>query len=215
MNELVHDTIPQVIDSPFMKDVTNEYMETTDVKVKIGRKAVINHHFMYLAISAGNNGSWSPGGPWEPVAYSTINEDSTAFFPQMGRGIVYLPIALMDNFKHQVMSYPILVEPNGNVRQLIPSKDKSQTEHVIITEMPNEKNDNLDPIAIGDQYSLFCYGEYGEGEAGEKVATSNQLEIINLPRNALFRIEHRIKNEWGYRYESRLFTVENGKVRWY
>lgn len=107
--------IPKLF-TPFIKDVTNEYLKTADIEVKY-EKIVKNG---YLAIFNALE--------WRPIAWSNVKRGN-AKFKHLGKGIVYLPVCY-DKNKMQYADYPFILDVNGNMKKLVPNKEKLQKMHL-------------------------------------------------------------------------------------
>lgn len=106
------DSIPLLFQSPFIKDVTRQYIKVSDVEIKLNKSSHSTPHYLYLSVF--NDLSW------KPMAWSVV-KDNKAFFQDMGRDIVYLPVyynggCMINN------GFPFLLDINGKVRNLIPDK---------------------------------------------------------------------------------------------
>ncbi len=77
------DTIPDFFLSPFHKDVTTQYVNTSDVS--IGAHLFPNDKPDYLYLSVFN------AKEWKPIAWSKVNRKG-ALFENMEAGIIYLPV---------------------------------------------------------------------------------------------------------------------------
>lgn len=73
--------IPRSFITPFFKDVTDEYMKTADVTIRV--KGNNDHSYAYLAVFDNQT--------WIPIHWSKKN-GKTFTFEKMGKDIMYLPI---------------------------------------------------------------------------------------------------------------------------
>lgn len=83
LNTEYKERVPDVLNSPFIKDVSDEYFEGRSLTVKLNG-ARKDNKFAYLAVF--NNSEWIP------IDYAQINEAQTATFNKLGSDIVYLPV---------------------------------------------------------------------------------------------------------------------------
>lgn len=93
-----------------IKDVTSEYMETSDVEVKVDRGA---GKYIYLAIFDNK--------AWNPVAFAEVCHGK-ALFRNLGRDVLYLPVAYQ-NYTVTPLGNPFVLTSKGEVRQIIPQKE--------------------------------------------------------------------------------------------
>ena len=102
--------IPALFTDSFNKDVTNQYMETSDLTIETSRDNIFCPNHIYLAVF--NELEWRP-------IWWAKNNNGKAIFNNMGRGIVYTPVYFTgDLMKH--LSYPFILNNIGKVRELIP-----------------------------------------------------------------------------------------------
>jgi hypothetical protein len=110
------ETIPPLfLNNLCLKDVTEEYQNTTDVAVQIEK---CNNKYAYLCTF--DDRMW-----WNPIAFGKI-KGKKAHFEKMGRNIVYLPMAF-GNDDLQPLSPPFLLTYQGFVKFIVPDLSKKQT----------------------------------------------------------------------------------------
>lgn len=109
LNLKYNEDIPPVFNTPFIKDVTEEYSKCVNICVEV-KNNTANKHFAYLAVF--NNQKWIP------IAFAPI-VNGKAIFKRMGRNAVYLPSTWEGACKP--ISVPILVKSNGDIVSLKPS----------------------------------------------------------------------------------------------
>ena len=95
--------IPPCFLNPFHKDVTSAYMPTTDISVPIPRNVKIEH--AYLAVFNDLT--------WKPIACSKVS-GRQAYFPDMGRDIVYLPVYYKED-EMLPLAPPFIVSAEGSI----------------------------------------------------------------------------------------------------
>lgn len=105
----VERVVPNEFKQIHIKDVTAEYMRTEDVEVKIDPRLNLKNEYAYLAVFDNKR--------WTPICWGAIKGNS-AFFKNIGRGIVYLPVYYTD--KGVVpLSSPFELTPLGEIRTII------------------------------------------------------------------------------------------------
>lgn len=107
--------IPEAFRSLRKKDVSHEYFDTVNVRIKL-RKVPSGTKYAYLCVWNYNN--------WKPVHWGKITED-VALFSGMGKDIVYLPMYCMDG-EMVVAADPVLVQKDGKVRILHPEDTREE-----------------------------------------------------------------------------------------
>ena len=83
LNKQFREPVPELLNTPFIKDVTNEYVKGVDVKATINKQIKLKRNFIYLSVF--NNQQWTP------IAFTTVDEDGCGLFQNIGPGVVYLP----------------------------------------------------------------------------------------------------------------------------
>ncbi|MCD7901791.1 MAG: transglutaminase-like domain-containing protein [Bacteroides sp.] len=114
LNE-VEKRVPQAFKTPFLKDVTEEYMNTTDIFVRLNEKTECK----YAYLSVFNNEEWIP------VAWGRREGDGF-LFEKVGKDIVYLPVLYASDGIYS-LSDPIKVDLTGKKILLTPDTINRQT----------------------------------------------------------------------------------------
>ncbi|MDE7459242.1 MAG: hypothetical protein K2M77_10295, partial [Muribaculaceae bacterium] len=105
---LTGEYVPHFFRNIFQKDVTDEYVATSDVDIDCRG---INGKTAYLCVFGDND--------WTPVDYGEINWGK-ARFKSVGRNIVYLPVCYSDNGSRKAISAPFKLNFDGSVTYLKP-----------------------------------------------------------------------------------------------
>lgn len=112
------DSIPELFQNPFYKDVTNKYVKTTDLTVVVD-KSLYNHKPDHIYLAIFNDLAW------KPIAWA-VNKKGKAVFNTIGRNIIYLPLCYIGK-QELPIGYPIMVDSKGEDSSLIPNKEKTIT----------------------------------------------------------------------------------------
>ena len=107
--------VPAFLDTPFFRDVTDEYRVTTDVTLPFQNRP--NFHYAYLAVF--NNANWIP------ISWGRVRGHSVTF-PSMGRDIAYLPVQYTWRGV-EAIGNPFILTIKGDVRELAPDTLNRQT----------------------------------------------------------------------------------------
>lgn len=111
----VGEYIPPLFTDPFLLDVTDEYVQTSDIHISFQFKPRMK--YTYLAVFNGRK--------WQPIAGSRGRD-----FVKMGRDVVYLPVSYLG--KKQVnLSYPFILNAAGKVQYLVPDTTIVQKLHLL------------------------------------------------------------------------------------
>lgn len=113
--------VPSQFQTWFMKDVTNEYMETTRLSVHpIPQLKQRNQSYAYIAVFGDQE--------WIPIGFERINT-KTITFNQLEKNVVYLPCYYTEEGV-EAMDYPLLIDKKKQVRRLMP--DTAHTRSITI-----------------------------------------------------------------------------------
>lgn len=108
--------IPPLFLDAYLKDVTHEYVNSMPVAVQGFPRSA---QYGYLCVFH--------RGEWKPVAQS-INKSGKCIFPDMGTGILYLPVYYTKTQQH-VVSEPFILRGDGGKEHISSNKD---TEKVVL-----------------------------------------------------------------------------------
>jgi hypothetical protein len=108
--QAVKEDIPVLFGNPFLKDVTKEYIETVDLKIKLTRKPSSSKQIAYIMVF--NNREWAP------VHWGKIKHN-TAMFTDMSKGCAYIAMYYHSNSFYPA-SVPFYVDEEGKVKLLEP-----------------------------------------------------------------------------------------------
>lgn len=106
--------VPKTFQTPYIKDVTTEYMATRDIEISIDSKG---SKYAYLAVF--NNPSWIP------VAFAKI-KGNTVRFKDLGSNVLYLPVCYSEN-EVQPVGNPFILTSKGRIEMITPNKEVLQS----------------------------------------------------------------------------------------
>lgn len=96
--------IPQLFRTPWIKDVSSQYFQTEDVRMKIDTPIPQGVEYGYLCVFNHKK--------WIPVQWGKIEKDGKVVFNQMGKGMFYLP-AFFQNGKVIPAADPFFLNDEG------------------------------------------------------------------------------------------------------
>jgi len=189
--------------SKFFVDVTDQYAPTEDVRIELDATAVGDERFAYLCVFN--------GGDWRAIQWAEMNE-GRAQFDRAGRNIAYLT-AVHDGQKLIPVAPPLTVEKDGSVT-FLPGRKEEVTLLATSTSPAKVSPDTgeVTPVSRlkeGETYTLHCW-DNGWTEIGEVVAGKEPLSFETLPADSLYWLVCK-----GSRKLERIFTIENGRQRWW
>jgi hypothetical protein len=109
--------VPPAFAAPFIKDVTDEYVTTCDVELKIPSKFRKSFKYAYLAVFDNKN--------WTPVHYGKINGKKVVF-TRMEKNCLYLPVCWSEK---GIVPFadPFVIDYTGKVRTYKTDENRTQT----------------------------------------------------------------------------------------
>lgn len=108
--------VPELFRNSFIKDVTAEYLNTSDVCLRAAKKLINKPRHGYLSVFNERL--------WQPVAIGQFKNEKIEF-ENMGRNILYLPVYYCGKRKLS-FNYPFILNLRGEIQYLIPDKKKMQ-----------------------------------------------------------------------------------------
>lgn len=99
--------VPASLANLCMKDVTTEYMATSDVERRISG---VKGQYAYLGVFGHDR--------WTPVAFAPLRGDKV-LFKDMGRNVLYMPMAYTGRGVEPV-ARPFILTAKGEVREIVP-----------------------------------------------------------------------------------------------
>jgi hypothetical protein len=173
------------------RDVTSQYMETTDVTVRLTVDRPVDTRFAYLCVFN--------GGEWQAIHWSRIEGDR-AVFADMGRSIAYLPAYYLDE-ELVPAAEPFILTTEGEVRIL--DGAVGETVAIDIAE-GGQSTIRVDP---GITYELLVWDGGWKPVARRSADAQKPATFEAVPGGHLYWLVAD-----GSRRLERIFTVEGGQV---
>lgn len=187
-------------------DVTDQYLETTDITVALEYPSPKPARFAYICVFN--------GGEWRPIHWSPIR-DGKATFTKMGRGIAYLVAYYCPDDKIEPAAAPFLLSDNGRITRL--AADSKQVGKIALTAIkPTIRDDDLKKELVGKkveqgkEYELFVYERGWKSLGKSRAAAKDQGLFEKLPIGGLYWMV-----TGGDRETARIFTIDAGKQRFW
>lgn len=143
--------IPGFFRDPFNKDVTTEYLPTTDVTIDIPQSIRSRH--AYLAVFNDLT--------WKPIACSEIS-GRKARFRAMGRDAVYLPVYYTEEEEMLPLGSPFIIQNQGNIQKLEVCKDSVQSLRLKRKYPNNSSHESWFRNLIGTRFESSNYADFRE-----------------------------------------------------
>ncbi len=192
--------VPAWLSGSNYMDVTDQYMETSDVTIELVHAPETPQHFVYICVFN--------GGQWIPIHWAEV-EGNSATFTRMGRNIAYLAAYYTEQGLVPAAS-PFIVHKDGQVQLLDGTDSTAEKFAITVTrEAVTDADTNAEIprmiIEPGKNYTLLQWEDKWVPVA-ETTKGEDALVVELSGRSRLFWCIH----EEGRRLE-RIFTVENGK----
>ena len=110
--------IPNLFKNPWIRDVSTEYFQTSDVTIDLSENIPENTCYCYLCVYNALKMTW------HPVQWGKINKKKV-IFKNMGRGIVYLP-AFYQNGEVIPAAPPFILDKNDKCKQVTPNRHEKE-----------------------------------------------------------------------------------------
>lgn len=136
---------PEAFKSIFFKDVTDQYMKTTDITISIELNKQLKNKYVYLAVFNNND--------WVPIAYGKRSGGKVTF-KNLGKNFIFMPVF---STKHGLVpiNQPFKLRYDGKVEFIRPDPNAEKHTFVLTRKFPTRKNtyDNAERI-IGGKFQV-------------------------------------------------------------
>lgn len=109
--------IPELFQNPFIKDVTDQFLQTVNLVIPIKNTPNRRKNHVYLCVF--NNLEW------QPISIGK-QKNGKARFQNIGKNILYLPTYYRSK-RIASLNYPFILDKRGNVKYLIPDTLEQQS----------------------------------------------------------------------------------------
>ena len=190
---------PRWLKKKYYKDVTDSYVKTTDMVVKL---APNDERYAYLCVFN--------SGHWRAIQWGEIEQNSVVF-RGMGRDIAYLP-AFFRNDEIVPAGLPIILQKDGTTRQVgIAGKEVSVTAgETTGTQVAYEDwtDESVSfPLKEGKKYELNAWSPSGWRVLSERTGDGTPMQFKGLSSNGLYWLV-----EVDGDHEERPFAIEDGAI---
>lgn len=171
----------------FEKDVTDEYMQTSNIQISLKNRKV-DDKYVYLSVLANRN--------WTVVDFGMVHKNQ-ALFRKVGRDIVYL--VLEYNGKNlSPISYPFILRKNDTIEYL--TADTNQTRKVILyRKYPKPGGVSiLEKRIVGGQIHASNDKLFTKFDSLYTITNSFYPDLIPLITNKKYRYWRYMSSKGGY-----------------
>lgn len=204
MTKNAEEKVPRWLAGKNYIDVSDQYMDTTDVTIELVGPVPEGSHHAYLCVFN--------GGVWRAIHWGRINHGK-ATFTKMGRNIAYIPAYFVDD--ELVPAAPaFILTKQGEVRPLVADAGRPITFELTATKPETKDADSRSTfpqiVVKPDQgYELFVW-EDGWTSLGKYTGADEPIRVENVPGGGLYWLVAD-----GSRKLERIFTIEDGKQVWW
>lgn len=198
------DSVPRWLDGDHYADVTDQYVSTSRVELRLDADPGAPQGIGYLCVFN--------GGEWRPIAWANA-AGGVAKFERMGRDIAYLPAWYIDD-RIVPAGLPFVLAKDGTVHALRPDTTRAVALEVSRVRPGTPDADTQRELPVlhveaGKSYELYvCAGEWLG--VGRIAAEEPSVRFEKVPSNGLYWLV-----EQGSPKLERIFTLEGGKQVWY
>lgn len=189
--------LPTVFDTPCVLDVTNEYMETTDVEIKLEHQNMAGSRFAYLAVFDNHE--------WKIVHWGRIHGDH-AVFERMGRGIVYLPV-YYNKLGLFCAGDVFLLDKHGQVHNLEPDESKGRTIRLKRKFRDDRSNQFLQGV-IGGKFQVANHEDFSDSLTIHVIPKlqDNRFYTVELSNIGEYKYFRYLSPDWSRGNMAELYT---------
>ncbi len=199
-----YEELPGWLASAYYKDVTADYIEPTNVNIKLIEEQPDSVHFAYLAVFN--------SGEWKAIQWGKVDKNK-ATFEDMGKDIVYWPCF----YKHRKLieaSKPFLLNEKSEITYFIPDTNKlidltlySTTKRAIV-----KTTDEIEKASFKDSTEYILQYWNKKWIAIDTIMSQEKqpLTFLNVPSDALYWLI-----EKDSRKEERIFTYDADGIHWW
>lgn len=213
------ENLPSFFSDYRIKDVTSEYLQVSNVSVKVADTVPVDEP-VYLAVLSDD---------WMATAYTESNNERMAFFKDVKSDMLYMAVVYRRGNVFPVND-PFIVNEEGRIRFLNPDSAVEMCVVSYLLPLMREystavANKDRLPKDIfnrlytgearkrptnGDTYSLFYWKGNRWQYLDTRIAKENHIVFPMVPQNALFHLAD--KNN---RFIGRCFTLNKGEMVWW
>lgn len=197
--------IPKWLAGRTFRDVTSQYMPTTDVSIELTVPPPQVTQLAYICVFN--------GGEWKPIHWCTI-ENNRALFTGMGRNIAYLIGYFVDD-KMVPAAPPFILDSNGKTSKLAADFDRLEKWRLSKTK-PAIKDDDLktqlaeEKTTVGTTYEIMVWEKGWQSIGKQAVDPKDETVLGQLPAGGFYWMVSDTN-----RQTARPFTIEKGMPRFW
>lgn len=191
--------LPKVFDTPCIADVTDEYMETSDVTVCLEHPELAGSRFAYLAVFNDRE--------WRIVHWGRIC-GKRAVFKSMGRGVVYLPVYYGKSGMLRAGDV-FLLDKHGRVRSLEPDETGGRTLRLKRKFRDDRSNQFLQSV-IGGKFQVANREDFSDSLTVHVIPKleDNRYHTVQLSYEGEYKYFRYLSPDWSRGNMAELYTFD-------
>ena len=197
--------IPHTLKSCFLEDVTDEYMATQDIEIKIPAKFKGKYQYAYLAVFDNKT--------WVPVHYGKVVNNKVVF-DKMGRDCMYLPVFYDQNGIVPISS-PFLITAKGEIKPHTIDKDNLQTMTLYRKYFIGTHCYNVAGRLYGGKFQASNYADFRDSitifQIPYYVVQSGEFELNHIKEK--YRYWRYVSADEGYNNMAELYFYKAGDIQ--
>lgn len=203
---VAREDIPSLFKNPFMKDVSSQYFDATDIKSTITEPISENVRYCYFCVFGAKG--------WQPVQWVKIGWSKKVTFKEMGKDIVYLPMFYQNGALTPAASAFVLTKDSKReelkcINEKMPVTVRNDTAYLYPYQSTEVKT-TLNGAKLTGCNKLNVELWYWDNQwikGGNLKGNSNFITFENIPQKTIYRVKVRGTND-------RIFTHKNGIIHW-
>lgn len=173
------ESLPPVFNTPYLVDVTNQYIETSDIEVNLYSMETNRHSdYVYLAVFDNHT--------WKIVHWSKISRGK-ALFTDMGRDIVYLPVYYIED--KIIPAGDAFLLNNKGEKVLLKADDTKKTTIKVKRKYRNIRTNVFLRDIVGGKFQVANRKDFSDSLTLYTIPLleDNHFQIIKTPNKSKFK----------------------------
>ncbi|MBC8479718.1 MAG: transglutaminase domain-containing protein [FCB group bacterium] len=193
---------PPWLSGKYYTDVTEQYTDAINVRVKLARTIPDSTNYAYLCVFN--------SGDWKAIHWGKIS-DNQVVFTNMGKDIMYLPMF----YVHEELipaGNPFILHSSNEAEIITGSESTVDLRLVSTTKVTVEdatEGKDIVHLTEGNEYELF-YWHDGWQSAGGITSGKDPIQFQDVPANRLYWLVEKES-----RREERIFTWDKNQQVWW
>jgi len=200
-----YESIPGWLARSHYIDVTKNYIDVVDVKLRLTHEKPDSCNYAYLFVFN--------SGEWKSIHWGTIDSNNIATFTDMGKDIAYLPVYYKKE-KFIVAGNQFILNEDGTISENV--ADTINTINIDLYSTTKKvtrlTTDEIEKASFknGAEYELFYWNDKWIKISSQIAKEEKPLHFESVPSNALYWLVEKDSKK-----DERIFTIVDSKVKWW